>query len=69
MSEESAEDEEVKDQKGRVIVIAGPTGVGKTHLALALAKRLGWRDYQCRLCPGVCANFLASTLKSLEVGY
>ncbi len=27
--------------KGRVVVIAGPTAVGKTRVALALAKRLG----------------------------
>lgn len=34
-------DEDVKDRKGRVVIIAGPTGVGKTRLALALAARLG----------------------------
>lgn len=43
MAEVEAE-EEAKLQhrkKGRVVIIAGPTAVGKTRLALALAKRLG----------------------------
>jgi tRNA dimethylallyltransferase len=31
----------VARDKGRVVVIAGPTAVGKTRVALALAKRLG----------------------------
>jgi len=30
-------------QRPRVIVIAGPTGVGKTAVAVALAQRLGSR--------------------------
>lgn len=30
-----------ENRKGRVVIIAGPTGVGKTRLALALAGRLG----------------------------
>lgn len=41
MAAENAGDGEVEDRKSRVIIIAGPTGVGKTRLALALAKRLG----------------------------
>lgn len=31
----------IATQKGRVVVIAGPTAVGKTRVALALAKQLG----------------------------
>jgi tRNA dimethylallyltransferase len=31
----------LRTQKARVIVIAGPTAVGKTRVALALAKQLG----------------------------
>lgn len=32
---------------GRVLVIAGPTGVGKTDLAIRLAKRLGGELISC----------------------
>ena len=57
MAEDNAEDEEVRDRKGRVIIIAGPTGVGKTRLALALAKRLGGEIISADSVQ-VCANFL-----------
>lgn len=56
MAEDNAEDEEVKDRKGRVIIIAGPTGVGKTRLALALAKCLGGEIISADSVQ-VCANF------------
>lgn len=42
MAEVEAEEAKLQHQKkGRVVIIAGPTAVGKTRLALALAKRLG----------------------------
>lgn len=41
LAEDNFGDEHVKDRRGRVVIIAGPTGVGKTRLALALAGRLG----------------------------
>lgn len=40
MAEDNVEDTDVRGRKGRVVIIAGPTGVGKSRLALALAKRL-----------------------------
>jgi len=43
MAEVEAEEAKLQhhQKKGRVVIIAGPTAVGKTRLALALAKRLG----------------------------
>ena len=42
MAEVEAEEAKLQHQKkGRVVIMAGPTAVGKTRLALALAKRLG----------------------------
>lgn len=41
MAEVEAEEAKLHQKKRRVVIIAGPTAVGKTRLALALAKRLG----------------------------
>ena len=60
MAEDNAEDEEVSDRKGRIIIIAGPTGVGKTRLPLALAKCLGGEIISADCVP-ISSSFASTT--------
>ena len=41
MTEQESKEEKIREKKKRLVILTGPTAVGKTRLSIALAKAIG----------------------------